>query len=875
MYAALDLGHVLVVAPPGAGKTTLLAQLVAGTDDRVAWYTAGPEDSSEAILVDYLGRAMWGAATGFTTMAELLDALDDRAGDPVLLVLDDVHELARTPAEDALELFLTCQPSGIRVLMASRRLPEFNVPRMMASGGLVEFSGDDLRFRSWEVEALFRDVHHTPLSPESAARLTHKVGGLAAALQLFHLSTRGHSRLDREAEIRQLSGRTPLIRSYLARTALDSLSPERRDFLLRTSVLGVLDGQLCDALLEVSGSAGILGDLARDQVFTTTVDGGRTYHYHPLLRNHLAVTLEDELPATTIIGLHLRAGQLLEEAGHAPEAVRAYERAGDWGSASRLIRRTGVSVGFGAAPRGATDDPWLALGRARRLIRRGSIEAGLAALAGIEKDIDDPDLARRCAEEKLQIRIWQRGPLRLAPAHQGQPLAAIRALTHRPTDRIAELGQPPRTETDRLIHALASLVDGDFPAALDLLARPPDHEDPPVWVRLVAALVAIVLDLDEPDGVARCAPRLEDLQLTAEVAGYPWLARLAHGVQACVVVAEDAQPWRRHACEGILESCRRDGDHWGELLTQLFHAVVLGRLDLTAEAAIALTQAAELARQLDAPMLRRWAEGYLAVITPTGPALVPAGLVSTCRTSLTIPPEAEDPVVGRLGCLGGFQLVRQGRLCDLTPLRPRTRLLLMRLAIQHGHDVHREQLIDNLWPEATLAPGLRRLQVAVSSLRQWLGNEGWGRECLERHGDAYRLELPGAESDIQLLEAEVAAINRNTAPTAQWVEDASAGLIRCHGGELLPEVGAADWVLAERDRLRLITAGALAKLARAGLSMDRPDLALEPAQQLVQLDPFRDTAWLLLARIERTIGDHNAAEQTMGRYRHLSAEWEN
>ena len=49
----------------------------------------------------------------------------------------------------------------------------------------------------------------------------------------------------------ELSGRSRLIRSYLARNVVAALDPVRRDFLLQTCTLGVLTGDICDALLDI------------------------------------------------------------------------------------------------------------------------------------------------------------------------------------------------------------------------------------------------------------------------------------------------------------------------------------------------------------------------------------------------------------------------------------------------------------------------------------------------------------------------------------------------------------------------------------------------------------------------------------------------
>ncbi len=192
----------LVLGPPGSGKTTLLSHLAAGVDDAAAWYRVGTEDDDELALTRHLGYTL-GAAMGAPAVieaatsgriADLVTTLDDPAVKPAQLIIDDLHEIAGTRAEAALESFLGLRPRKIRVTLGSRRPPNLNTSRMLVSGDLIQLDGEDLRFRSWEVEELFRAVYGSPLSPEAAAALTRRTGGWAAGLQLFQLATAQLSR---------------------------------------------------------------------------------------------------------------------------------------------------------------------------------------------------------------------------------------------------------------------------------------------------------------------------------------------------------------------------------------------------------------------------------------------------------------------------------------------------------------------------------------------------------------------------------------------------------------------------------------------------------------------------------------------------------
>ena len=83
----------------------------------------------------------------------------------LLFLMDDFHLLEGTAAEEALDRLLAYMPSQLAVLIASRSRPRFNWPRLLVSDTLLEIGGDDLRFRSWEVERLFLDFYAEPLPP--------------------------------------------------------------------------------------------------------------------------------------------------------------------------------------------------------------------------------------------------------------------------------------------------------------------------------------------------------------------------------------------------------------------------------------------------------------------------------------------------------------------------------------------------------------------------------------------------------------------------------------------------------------------------------------------------------------------------------------
>ena len=608
-----DHGVGLVVAPAGSGKTTLLARFAAASPDPVAWYRAESRDESEAALLLHLEAAfvaiLPGVARGWTSVEAASSALEQVAAGRILLVIDDVHVLESTPAERALERFIDYRPATLGVLIGSRTEPAFNLSRRRVSGGLLEVGPDDLRFRSWEVERLFRDFYEVAVSPEEIARLARRTEGWAAGLQLFHLATTGKSPEERRRVLAGLGSSSRMVREYLSRNVLAELPPELRSFLIDTCVLGVLSGPLCDQLLGRTDGARLLAELERRRVFTIAIDD-ETYRYHEVLRGHLEGVLLEEQGEAAVRAANRRAGELLEAADALPEALVAYCRAEDWEAAERLVAREGRQLADGAAPwlevlPAATlrHDPWLVLAAARRHRAEGRWAEAIDAYQRAEIGFGAAVPAQACRRERLALVPWLEpspGPAaewsgRLRSALGRDPLAVTREPAdggllgpdHRLDGRPD--GRPEAGGRGHLVRALALLAGGRPTAAIELLDPDAIGEAEPAVVaatllgrgaaRLVGGDRTGTADLEA--GIAR-----------AESVGWGWLARLGRSLLAAATSA--AQP----------DPTLDEGDPWAAGLGVLLRAWL--RPDEPASVD-ALSRAAERFTGLGSPALAGWA----------------------------------------------------------------------------------------------------------------------------------------------------------------------------------------------------------------------------------------------------------------------------
>jgi LuxR family maltose regulon positive regulatory protein len=341
---------VLVCARPGSGKTFLLRAWIEAEElgHRVAWVSVerGERDAQHFWLsvIDALAGTVGGdrlvepvsPAPSFRGEAVVERLLADLDGleQPVLLVIDNLHELASADALKCLELFLERQPAQVRVVLATRVEPQLGLHRLRVAGRLTEIRSRDLAFSVEETRALIETAGIT-LSDAAVESLHDRTEGWAAGLRLAAVSLAGHR--DPERFVAEFSGSERTVAEYLLAEVLDRQPPAVRDLLLRTSMLERVTGPLGDFLTGGSCSEQILQSLEDANAFVVAVDTGRTwFRYCRLFADLLQLELRRTAP-TTVSSLHRAAAVWFEQHGCLVEAIRHLQAAGDWPHASRLL----------------------------------------------------------------------------------------------------------------------------------------------------------------------------------------------------------------------------------------------------------------------------------------------------------------------------------------------------------------------------------------------------------------------------------------------------------------------------------------------------------------------------------------------------------
>ncbi|WP_345384118.1 LuxR C-terminal-related transcriptional regulator [Pseudonocardia yuanmonensis] len=433
---AADRPVTLLSAPAGYGKTQTVADWVRRSVrfSGVAWVTVDRDDDATsvwaALLEAFCGCAGLAAdderrelvdhaSDEQALLAELLDILAVLDG-PVLLVLDDLHEIATSRSLHVVEMLLRHQPEFLHLVLAARHDPPLGLARMRLDDRLAEIRSGDLRFDADSAALLLRRAG-VDLDRHRVEVLVARTEGWAAGLRLAALSLNGAPSPEHFFE--HFLGQDQAVADYLIGEVLGRLPADLLDFLRILAVCSPMPTELAARLSGRSDAAALLERLERETALVTGDGPGRwSYRIHTLLRAYLGADLDRVEPGRRQ-DLHRLAARWFEGNHDLSSAVEHAAAGRDTAQITAQLHRYGVALllaghadhlatALRALPSDRVDrDPWLAL------------LAAVVALNG-----EHPGTAE--VEVEHARRAWPRNPTNdlvvLRALVEGEVAAALR-----------------------------------------------------------------------------------------------------------------------------------------------------------------------------------------------------------------------------------------------------------------------------------------------------------------------------------------------------------------------------------------------------------------------------------------------------------------
>jgi LuxR family transcriptional regulator, maltose regulon positive regulatory protein len=395
----------LVSAPAGTGKTLLLAEWARErATGETAWVSLDSDDNDDGRFWSALLDALSTTAAvprdsplrrlavptnpsgdpGF--LAEVVNALDELPR-PVVLILDDLHEITTPQPLQGLAALLQHQPADLRLILSARQDPHLPIARLRLADELTEIHAENLKFSADEVRALL-DADGIELDHDQLQRLLEQTEGWAAALRLATLSLAGGSEPDRF--LADFAANDRAVAAYLVDEVLSRLPTDMSEFLRTISISEQISADLAARLSGRADAAALLDAIAeRTSLVVRVAAAQHGYHVHAVLRAHLLADLV-RLDRERAANLHGIAADWYANRGEPARALAHAGQARDPVRTTALLHSHAVTLTLGGNHQ-LVRDVLDTVGA--RLIGEDSLLALVSALLHLERG--DPHGAER------------------------------------------------------------------------------------------------------------------------------------------------------------------------------------------------------------------------------------------------------------------------------------------------------------------------------------------------------------------------------------------------------------------------------------------------------------------------------------------------
>lgn len=202
----------------------------------------------------------------------------------------------------------------------------------------------------------------------------------------------------------------------------------------------------------------------------------------------------------------------------------------------------------------------------------------------------------------------------------------------------------------------------------------------------------------------------------------------------------------------------------------------------------------------------------------------------------------------RIETLGGFYLWRNEVEVPLSAWKREKALHLFQFFVtNHAYAarMHKEQIIDMLWPTLKRQEGDQHFKVALHALHKVLEPRRKRRappHFVQRQELTYGLNLAAVEIDTDRFEASLRAGNQSLPNNPAAAISHYQQAVALYKGDYLPERRYEDWSSAERERLQVLALSLMTTLADLLITRN-PLQSIHLTQRVLRIDPVWEDAY--------------------------------
>ena len=253
------------------------------------------------------------------------------------------------------------------------------------------------------------------------------------------------------------------------------------------------------------------------------------------------------------------------------------------------------------------------------------------------------------------------------------------------------------------------------------------------------------------------------------------------------------------------------------------------------------------------------------------------GLARGCRdlgrTLATEGSDGADVLIPRIYLAGSVAIEHGEHLIRERQFPGRQgRVAFVYLAVNRHRSIHRDELLGAIWPDEAPAQTDSGLDAILSKLRSTFKSAGLPPAAagVIVSSKIIALRLPpnawiDLEAAANALDEAEGAIRRGDTVTAWSMANVAVVISK---RPVLADIEA-PWIESQRAALRALQMRALQVLVSVSANNGESLLALYHAREMIELEPFRETAYQLLMKMHADAGDRAEALRVFARCRAL------
>lgn len=354
-----DYPLTIIHSGAGFGKSTALALFMRDEKIPGCWYSISSMDDDILPFISYIIHSIRGFVPEFgQEIAKYIETMDRyireedlsylctlfineilEVNSDIILILDDYHQIEHSYTINSwIEKLLQHIPSNLHLVISSRSRPGWkHLTNMRVNGQLLEISRDDLVLTIEEIELLLTDLYGLEIEPAHLQSIYHLTEGWIIALCMIaqQIPLTG----DISALFEHSSYSLQDLFDYLVMEVFSKQPPMIQQFLEQTSILDVIEEELCDEVIGIHGASSMLEQLKERNLFIQKI-GVKHYRYHALFKEFLENAFLKNNPSN-FSALHEKCARFYEKRSMWEESLYHYKKINHFKAMASILQDNG------------------------------------------------------------------------------------------------------------------------------------------------------------------------------------------------------------------------------------------------------------------------------------------------------------------------------------------------------------------------------------------------------------------------------------------------------------------------------------------------------------------------------------------------------